>query len=176
LALHFAACCTARVTLLTTLPMAGADIRNISSKDSFLFEELLSLKARLATQMSASPETHCSVDSNTLFRCAKLRALHGNAMAKDMAEVVIDGDVAFIKRPGLTGDLHVPKLPGNKPRCGWTQHMSRCEPRHAGQGDSSSDDDDIHALQELRMKLAIRLAETSHLRQPFPWTDCLVAH
>jgi len=143
--------------------MAGVEVCNIANEDALMFQELLSLKARLATQLSASKEPRWSFDSSTLLECAKFSVLHANVMQRDMTEVVIDDGVAFIKGPGIKGGLRSPNLPGNKARCGWTQNSSRCEAGNAIQGDSSRDDGEIHALHELRLKLAIRLAETSPL-------------
>jgi len=132
---------------LTTLLMAGVDI---SSEDLLMIQELLSLKAHFAATLSASTEPRMSFYSSTLLRCGNC-TFHGNFLAKDMTEVVIDDGVAFIKLPKLKGGLHEPKHK--------TKHVSRCEAEHASQGNSNSiDDDDIRALEELRTKLAIWLA------------------
>ena len=135
-----------------TLAMPGIEVGNASSQDSLVIQELLplkmrllSLQMRLAAQWPAGTDTRSHFDSSALISCAKLGASQKNVMAKDVIEVVIDNGVAFITRPG--------------------QHTSRCEARLASQGGSNSDDSDMHKLQQLQMKLAIRLAETSYLQQ-----------
>mmetsp|Transcript_5575 Transcript_5575/g.10475 ORF Transcript_5575/g.10475 Transcript_5575/m.10475 type:complete len:168 (+) Transcript_5575:77-580(+) len=163
------------------LAMAGVGSQNISSQDSRMIQELLSLKARLASNLSAARETSCSFDFAAFAHCAEHGSLHRKGMSKEVTEVVIDGGAAYIMCPNHRGGLYVPKPPFNKAKYGRTQHVSICETGHATQDSSSScsEDDDIQALQALRKKLAIRLADTSHLQHSFMGDDsghCSVLH
>lgn len=129
--------------------MAGIRGPITSNQEALVVQELLSLKVRLAAQLSAGTEASCSCDFSTLFSCA----LHQNDLVQD---------TRLLTHSGHKG-VCVPKPPSNNARCGQTQISFSCEVGHASQ--SASNFDDVQTLQKLKIKLATRLAETARPQQ-----------